>query len=86
MTYYNDAWEKLENFLEVKIKAVIVRTHARWHEHGKKSNKYFLNLEKRNHIKKHIRKLLINNIITTDPLKILKEQECHICDQLLLHL
>ena len=61
MTYYNDAWEKLENFLEVKIKAVIVRTHARWHEHGKKSNKYFLNLEKRNHIKKHIRKLLIND-------------------------
>ena len=75
-TYYNDAREKLENFLEVKIRGVIVRARARWHEHGEKSNKYFLNLEKRNHIKKHIRKLLINDIITTDPLKILKEQEC----------
>ena len=74
--YYNDAREKLENFLEVKIKGVIVRTCARWHEHGEKSNKYFLNLEQRNHIKKHKRKLLINDIITTDPLKILKEQEC----------
>ena len=60
----------------MKIKGVIVRTRARWHEHGEKSNKYFLNLEQRNHIKKHIRKLLINDIITTDPLKILKEQEC----------
>ena len=35
-----------------------------------------MNLEKRNHVKKHTRKLPINNIITTDPLKILKEQEC----------
>ena len=38
-TYYNDAREKLENFLEVKIKGVIVRARARWHEHGEKSNK-----------------------------------------------
>lgn len=75
-TYYNEARAKLENFLEVKTKGVIVRARARWHEHGEKSNKYFLTLEKRNHIKKHIRKLLINNVITTDPLKILKEQEC----------
>ena len=78
-TYYNDAREKLENFLEVKIlkiKGVIVRARARWHEHGEKSNKYFWNLENRNHIKNHIRKLLANDIITTDPLKILKEQEC----------
>ena len=52
-TYYNDAREKLENFLEVKIKEVIVRSRARWHEHGEKSNKYFLNLEKRNHKKTH---------------------------------
>ena len=76
VTYCNDAREKLENFLEVKIKGVITRARARWHKHGEKSNTYFLNLEKRNHIKKHIRKLLINDITTTDPLKILKEQGC----------
>ena len=74
-TYYNEARERLENFLEVKTKGVIVRARARWHEHGQKSNQYFLNLEKRNHGKKHIRKLLINDVITTVPLKILKEQE-----------
>ena len=76
VTYCNDAREKLENFLEVKIKGVITRARARWHKHGEKSNTYFLNLEKRNRVKKLTRKLLINNIIITDPLKILKEQEC----------
>lgn len=34
----------------------------------------FLNLEKRNHVKKHIRKLLISGAITTDPYSILSEQ------------
>ena len=37
--------------------------------------KYFLNLEKRNHVKKHIRKLLISGAITTDPYRILSEQK-----------
>ena len=46
-TYYNEARERLENFLEVKTKGVIVRARARWHEHGEKSNKYFLHLEKK---------------------------------------
>ena len=37
--------------------------------------KYFLNLEKRNHVKKHIRKLNINGTIETDSTCILMEQE-----------
>ena len=41
------------------------------HEHGEKNSKYFLNLEKRNHIKKHIRKLRLSGVITTDPFEIL---------------
>ena len=36
---------------------------------------FFLNLEKRNHVKKHIRKLLINGFLTTDPYRILLEQK-----------
>ena len=47
----------------------------RWHEYGGKSTKYFLNLDKRNHVKKHIRKLFISGVIKTDPFCILKEQE-----------
>ena len=35
----------------------------------------FLNLENRNHVKKHIRKLIIGGAITTDPYQILSEQQ-----------
>ena len=67
--------EKLETFYEEKTKGIVIRARARWHEHGEKSTKYFLNLDKRNHIKKHIRKLHISGVIKTDPFCILKEQE-----------
>ena len=40
-------------FYEEKTNGIIVRARARWHEHGEGSAKYFLNLEKRNHVKKH---------------------------------
>ena len=35
-----------------------MRSHATWYEKGEKSTKYFLNLEKRNKTKSHIRKLI----------------------------
>ena len=68
----NSAKEDLELFYEEKIKGIIIiiRARARWHEPGEKSTKYFLNLEKRNHIKKHMRKLKISGSITTDPFDI----------------
>ena len=66
--------EKLELFYEEKVKGIIIRARARWHEYGERSTKYFLNLEKRNHVKKHIRKLLISGSITTDPYQILSEE------------
>ena len=51
-TFHN--LEKLKSELELleerKTEGTIVRARARWHEHGEKSNKYFLSLEKRNHI------------------------------------
>ena len=40
-----------------------------------KSTKYFLNLEKRNHVKKHVRKLKTSGSIITDPFNILSEQK-----------
>ena len=70
---HNEAQEKKRN--EEKTKGIIIRARARWHEHGEKSTEYFLNLEKRNHIKKHIRKLHISGVIKTDPFCILNEQE-----------
>ena len=46
--------EKLELLYEEKVKGIVIRARARWHEYGERSTKYFLNLEKRNHVKKHI--------------------------------
>ena len=40
------AKETLELFYEEKVKGIIIRARARWHEHGEKSTKYFLNLER----------------------------------------
>ena len=71
----NGAKENLEAFYDEKLDGVIIRARARWHEHGEKSSKYFLNLEKRNHIKKHMRKLKISGVITTDSFSILAEQK-----------
>lgn len=67
--------EKLGQSYDEKIKGVIIRLRARWHEYGEKSSKYFLNLEKRNQVKKHIRKLQINSSLTTNPNIILSESK-----------
>ena len=53
----------------------MIRARARWQEHGERSNKYFLNLEKRNHVKKHMRRLKISGSIKTEPFNILSEQK-----------
>ena len=50
----NSAKEELELLYKEKVKGIIIRARARWHEDGEKSTKYFLNLEKRNHIKKYM--------------------------------
>ena len=59
-----------------KVEGIIIRSRARWHEHGEKNTKYFLNLEKRNNIKKHIRKLFVNGSISSDPFEILNAEKC----------
>ena len=79
-TLFDVAQKELEYFYEEKTKGIIVRARARWHEYGEKSTKYFLNLEKRNHVKKHIRKLYVNDEIKTNPLCILNEVEQFYCD------
>ena len=68
----------LELFYEEKVKGIIIRARARWHEYDEKSTEYFLNLEKRNQVKKHIRKLNRNGSFTTDPFKILSYNDSFI--------
>ena len=74
-SWFNEIKEELELFYEEKPNGIMVRARARWHEHRERSTKYFLNLEKRNHVKKHIKKLVISGAITTDPYQILSEQK-----------
>ena len=66
---------ELESMYDKKVEGIIIRARARWHEHGEKNSKYFLNLEKRNHIKKHIRKLHVSGVISCDPLSIMNSQK-----------
>ena len=37
----NSAKDTLELFYEEKVKGIIIRARARWHEHGERSTKYF---------------------------------------------
>ena len=49
---------ELETLNDERIEGIVVRARARWHEHGEKSSKYFLNLEKRNNIKKTCKEII----------------------------
>ena len=71
----NMVQERIEKLCEKKVETIIVRSRARWHQYGEKNSKYFFNLEKLNHIKKHIRKLRMCRVITTDPFKILEAEK-----------
>jgi len=71
----DSAKENLELFYEEKVQGIVIRARARWHEHGERSSKYFVNLEKRNHVKKHMRRLKISGSIKTDRFNILSEQK-----------
>ena len=63
-TYKNEL-ESIHNYI---TEGIILRSRVDWYEHGEKSPKYFLNLEKRNKAKSHIRKIVINDNLnqTTD--------------------
>jgi len=58
----------MDKIYEEEVEGIIVRSRARWHE---KNSKYFPNLEKRNHVKKHVRKLWLSGVIILDPFEIL---------------
>ena len=70
--------ESKSNFLIFKLKktrSAIIRSRARWFEHGEKNSKYFLNLEKLNYRRKHISSLINHNgTRINDPKEILNEE------------
>lgn len=48
--------QDLEELYEEKVEGITLHSRARWHKHGEKNSKYFFNLKKHNHVKKHVRK------------------------------
>ena len=73
---YEEAKNKKQNKTKNRwtLPTLIIRARARWHEHGERIKvytNYFLTLQKRTHVKKHIRKLLINGSITSHHFEIL---------------
>ena len=65
---------KLEKLLNKKIKGTILHSKARWYENGEKNSSYFLNLEKRNFLRKNISKLKLSNGEETDDAKTILEE------------
>ena len=65
---------QLENLREKKIKGCIIRSRASLTDNWEKPSKYFLNLEKRNHVNKNIPSLIEDDIEITDSAKILMLQ------------
>ena len=52
---YNKCKQDLEEIYNYITEGIILRSKTDWYELGKKSTKYFLNLEERNKAKSHIR-------------------------------
>jgi len=65
---------KLEQIRKNKVQGIIVRSKAKWVEHGEKPTKYFLALENRNFINKTICKIeQVNGKTLTDQKEIMQE-------------
>ena len=75
---YHFLKEEIEKIEEIETKGAILRSKIRWSEAGEKNTKYFLNLERRNAVNKHISQLqLENGDVTSDPKVILNEQKIY---------
>ena len=46
--------KEIAKIVSEKTRGAMIRSKAQWYEFGEKNNKYFYNLEKINHKKKHI--------------------------------
>ena len=67
---------RLQNIMHHKTKGAILRSKARWHEHGEHNTRYFFNLEKRTHCRKTVTKLKLGeNKYTKDQFEILQEEK-----------
>ena len=59
---YTETNEKLDKIYQEKANGIRIRSKCNWYEHGEKSSKFFLNLEKSRAVQNQIRNILISNI------------------------
>ena len=70
----NSKRSDLEKLREPGVTGMMIRTRARWVEHGEKPSRYFCNLEKRQYTSKVINQIELSDRTVTDPVEILREQ------------
>ena len=69
---YHKCKSELDTLYDYMTAGLIIRSKSNWYEQGEKSSKYFLNLEKHNQVKSHIRKLISDSSnVINDPSEIL---------------
>ena len=76
--YYAKKQEKMYDYI---TGGIMIRSRATWYEQGERNSKYFLNLEKRQKYKSHLRKLLVDQTEISNPSEILNEIEKQFTDQ-----
>ena len=64
---------QLDEIYEKKAKGIRIRSKCNWYEHGEKSTKFFLNLEKHRAIQSQIHSVIINQDEITDQDEINKQ-------------
>ena len=58
---YIETIEKLDKIYQEKTNGIRIRSKCNWYEHGEKSSKFFLNLEKSHAVQNQIRNILKDN-------------------------
>ena len=61
ITVYNNCKSDLEALYNYVTEDILMRSKSNWYEFEEKSSKYFLNLEKHNKAKSHVRTIITEN-------------------------
>ena len=61
ITVYNNCKTDLEALYNYTTEGIIMCSKSNWYDFGENSSKYFLNLEKRNKAKSHVRTIIMEN-------------------------
>ena len=78
---YDKCKQDLEEIYDNIAEGMDIRSRSQWYEEGKKSSKFFLNLEKFNGTQSQIRNIIVDDQETTDPNKMQNEIR-NICESL----